>query len=164
MKPLIILMLLAGATLAADDPAGWNGAKWGMTEEQILQALPGQAVRLDPPEKFNHARVHIPTLDLAGASFHVYFVPDEKGGLNSVLLSPEKEPPIGFDFLFQSLQNLLVEKYGQPWVSTEGHNTEIRWSLKTTTITLSRIKFPEFPNLQIISLQYKRKDPDLDKL
>jgi hypothetical protein len=74
-----------------------------------------------------------------------------------------KPPSQGIDYLFQELQNLLVEKYGRPWTSSEGHQTEIQWSLKTTTITLSRVKFPGI-SIQLLDLQYKKKSANLDKM
>ena len=146
----------AALAAAADDPAGWTTAKWGMTAEQILAAVP-QAQRLDPPEK-NGARVHIPELDLAGGQFHVYFVPDKDGLLRAVVLTtPITPPPAGFDSLVQNLQNLLVEKYGRPWKSDGEVATEFEWSFATTTITLSRMKF-EGKTLSV-TLRYRKKDP-----
>jgi hypothetical protein len=146
---------------AAEDPAGWTAAKWGMTDAQILQALPGQAVPLDPPQIHGLARVQIKSLDLAGTKFSVTFVSDEKGCLSSVLLHPSDKGPL--DSLFQTLENMLVEKYGRPWSSNADHETKIQWSLKATTITLSHLKYPGLP-VEILNLQYKRKDPDLDKM
>ena len=164
MTPLrlsIYMMLAAGCAMAADDPGGWTAARWGMTDAQILQAIP-EAPRLDPPEKVNHARVHIEAFDLAGAIFHVYFVPGKDGTLDSVLLSPQ-QPAEGFVYLFQHLQELLVQKYGRPWTSKEGATSELQWSLKITTISLSLASIPAI-NLQILTLQYRKKSADLDKM
>jgi hypothetical protein len=44
---MIALCLLL---LAAADPGGWTVARWGMSPDQILAAIPG-AVRLEHPEK-----------------------------------------------------------------------------------------------------------------
>lgn len=153
-------MMLAVAALAADDPGGWTSAKWGMSDDQILQAIP-QAARLDPPEKVNHARVHIPAFDLAGAQFHVYFIPDQVG-LAGVILSA-KEPDEGLDALFRHLQELLVQKYGRPWTAGVDQTTDLQWSLPTTTITLSMVRIPAI-KMQMLSLSYKKKSADLDKL
>jgi hypothetical protein len=154
------MLMMATAFIAADDPGGWTAAKWGMTDAQILQAVP-TATRLDPPDADAH--VQIKSFPLAGSDFHVLFQSDKDGRLQAVLLSPIGTPSEGFDYLFQNLQNLLVEKYGRPWSSTEGHQTKIQWSLKTTTITLSQAKFPGI-DIQILNLHYKRKDPDLEKM
>ncbi len=158
--PIYMMLALSVAAVAADDPGGWTAAKWGMTDAQILQAIPA-ATRLDPPEKVNHARVHIESFDLAGAIFHVYFVPG-KDGLENVILSPRK-PDEGFASLFQRLQELLVQKYGRPWISTEDRTTELQWSLKTTTLTLSLSRIPAI-DMEILTLQYKKKSADLDKM
>jgi len=153
-------MMAASSAAQPTDPGGWTAAKWGMTDAQILAAIPA-ATRLDPPDAGAH--VHIKSFDLVGASFHVLFQSDKDGHLQAVLLSPVEPPAEGIDYLFQNLQNLLVEKYGRPWTSTEGHETEIQWSLKTTTVTLSRIKFPGM-DIQILNLHYKRRSADLDKM
>jgi len=166
MKKILTLaacILYMSPAQAADDPGGWTGAKWGMSADQILQALPDQAVRLNPPEKYNHATAHIPSFQLAGASFHVYFIPDNDGHLKSVVFSPLDVTREGLDFLFQRLQNLLIEKYGRPWKSTEQANTEIQWTFKTTTIILSRTQVKDF-GTQFVSLRYKQKESDLDKM
>ena len=159
--PIYMILATAAVLVAADDPGGWTAAKWGMTDEQILQAVPA-ATRLDPPEKFNHARVHIPSFDLAGSRFHVYFIPGPAGQLDQVLLSAEP-CDAGYDVLFQQLQELLVQKYGRPWSSAEGNTTEFQWSLKTTTITLSRTKNQAI-NIEFLHLQYSKKSADLDKM
>jgi len=159
---MYMMLVLAAIATGADtqDPGGWTAAKWGMTDAQVLAAIP-VATSLDPPDAGAH--VHIKSFDLAGAAFHVLFQADKDGRLQSVLLSPVGTPAEGINYLFQNLQNLLVEKYGRPWTSTEGHGTEIQWSLKTTTITLSRVKFPGI-DIQILNLHYKRKSVDLDKM
>ena len=161
MRTITILIIMAAAAAAQPaDPGGWTAAKWGMSDAQILAAIPA-ATRLDPPDAGAH--VHIKSFDLAGAAFHVLFQTDQDGRLQAVLLSPVGDPAEGIDYLFQTIQNLLVEKYGRPWTSTEAHETEIQWSLKTTTITLSRVKFPGI-DIQILNLHYKRKSADLDKM
>ena len=164
---LSMYMMIAAVVQAADDPGGWTAAKWGMTDAQILQAIPA-ATRLDPPEKNTHAGVQIESLELSGKDFHVLFVPDSKGLLNSVLLVPAaKYEGRGLDGLFKDLEQLLVEKYGRPWITNAGKElkqTVDQWSLKTTTIILSLAWSPLAPEMQIITLQYRRKAADLDKM
>jgi hypothetical protein len=155
-----MLPLLA---LAADDPAGWSKARWGMTDQQIIDGFAGQAVRLDPPDKVNGARVWIESLDLAGTNFQVYMVPDKDGRLSSVLLSP-RDLADGTDSLFQTLGELLVQKYGRPWKTGEEDGiTEEQWTFSTTVVTLTRGKLP-MTKTRIVNIQYRKKSPDLDKL
>ena len=161
MRLLPIIMMSLLTAVAADDPGGWTAAKWGMTDDQLLAAFPGQAARLDPPDAGAH--VHIKPLQLSGADFHVLFQSDKDGRLTSVLLSPIGQPPQGYDLLFQSLQNLLSEKYGRPWKSDSADKTEFQWSLKTTIISLSRIQIAGL-SPQIINLHYRQKPADLDKM
>jgi hypothetical protein len=142
------------AATAADDPCGWTTARWGMTADQILAAVP-QSQRLDQPER-NGARITVPSLDLAGAKFHVWFIPDDHELLRAVVLDSGVTPPgAGFDSLFQDLENMLVEKYGRPWKSDEVA-TELQWSFQTTTLTLSRMKF--HGQTLSVAIHYRRKD------
>jgi hypothetical protein len=158
------MMLTAAVTSAADadDPGGWTKAKWGMTEAELLAAFPGQAARLDPPDKNTGCRVVIKDFTLSGVNFQVYMMPDPDGRLSSVLLQPAKSDD-QTDQLFQDLQNLLVQKYGRPWKTAEGNNAEIQWTFKTSTVTLARTRFPGFTT-QLVHVRYAHKDPDLDKM
>ncbi|HTX34337.1 MAG TPA: hypothetical protein VME43_04920 [Bryobacteraceae bacterium] len=146
-----IMVALALACAAVEDPGGWTKAKWGMTDDQVLAAFPGQAARLDPPE-LNGARVSIKSIELSGAEFRVYFIPDAAGHLRAVILNAVK--PTGA--LFQSLENLLVAKYGRPWKTDEAGDSGVQWSFPTTVITLTRVQVPNF-GTQFLSLAYKLK-------
>jgi hypothetical protein len=120
----------------------------------------------DPPDSVNHARIHIKSVDLASASFEVYFVPGPDALLTQVILSADRHAPAGLDAVFQTLENLLVEKYGHPWKSDEGGVTKVQWSLPATTITLSKIKIAAFgPETWSVNLIYTRRmASDSDKL
>jgi len=156
MRRAALCLLAALAAFAAEDPGGWTKAKWGMTDDQLLAAFPEQAVRLDPPEQ-NGARVAIRSIDLAGAKFDVYFIPSD-AGLRKVVLTAQHQPATSLDFLFQTVQNLLVDKYGRPWRSDESAATSLQWSFPTTTIVFDRMRVSGF-GTQFLSLIYTRKSP-----
>lgn len=164
MRPLLCAVAL-GAVLFAADPGGWSKAKWGMTEDQILQAFGAEAVRLEPPEKVSDVPVHIAVpIQLAGVPFRALMIPDEDGKLSSVLLAPVHTSD-ETDVLFQNLKELLSQKYGHPLLTTqEGHFTEVLWLAGSTVITLSRVVLPLTSEQRIVSLKYAPKSVDLDHL
>jgi hypothetical protein len=139
MRSVSLLIALAAALSAADDPGGWTAAKWGMTEAQLRDAFPAQPV----------------SVELAGTTFHVRFI-STKDALTQVKLDPVEPVKQGLDSLFQDLQNMLVEKYGRPWSSTEGPTSELQWTFKTTTISLSRVRLSGF-GTQFVFLTYRKK-------
>ena len=187
--------MMSAAAVAADDPAGWSAAKWGMSDAEILHAIPA-ATRLDPPEKVgmsaeqsaqlaklrndlrrmrgqpelpaepvhgNQVLAHVAVpVELARTKFRALMVPDQAGRLASVLLSPIHQTDATVA-LFESLEQLLVQKYGRPWTTRDGDSAEIQWTIKTTVITLTRWHSPMTGTLHV-SIQYKRKSADLDKM
>lgn len=164
MRSLYIVMLAVLAASAADDPGGWTKAKWGMTEPQIADAFGKDAVRLDPPEKISDIQVHLAVpVDLAGVQFRALMVPDAAGKLDSVLIDPVNQSDAN-DGLYQSLQELLVQKYGQPWKASEELGiSELQWTVGTTVITLTRGKLP-LTDQRIVNIHYRKKSSDLDKM
>lgn len=159
----LVLLLLASSMLAvaADDridPSGWTKAKWGMTDADILQAFDGDAVRLATPEKVSGIRINvaIEQIEITGVKFKALMIPAPDGKLKNVLLSPrkgEQEDPS----LFRRLQDLLVRKYGRPWLNTVDHTTDAQWTLPTTVITLTMTSLPAMNFC--VSLKYAQK-PD----
>jgi len=167
-KPLSVLILVTTA-VAAEDPGGWSKARWGNTDEEIIQAFAGEVVLFDHPDAANHARIGIESMELADTKMRVQMVPGPDNRLQSVLISPRRLDD-GTDMLFQSLGELLVQKYGHPWKSEEDNRTELQWTFKTTIVTLTRIRIAgppslRMPGLQVVHLQYKQKlNTNLDKL
>jgi len=159
---ILIYALLGGACFslpAADDPGGWSKAKWGMSEPQLADAFGPGIVRLDPPDKVSGIPVLLAVdLDLAGSPFRAKLILDKYGKLSSVLLQPRQTDACGA-YLFQSLQNSLVEKYGRPWKSEAGMSTDLQWSLATTVIHLSLAQEKQL-GFCLLTLQYKHKPVD----
>lgn len=155
MRSAYIMMALAGALLAGDDPGGWSKAKWGMTDEEILKAFDGQAKRWENAAPGQRGGLAIYGLEIAGVKFDVSMGFDKEDKLLGVSFAPSDQMEESRKVLdghasaqvlamrakatFQALENLLVEKYGRPWKSDEGTNsTEMQWTFPTTVITLSR--------------------------
>jgi hypothetical protein len=101
-------------------------------------------------------RVAIPSFTLVRVSFRALLVPDQDGRLDSVTLSPV-DHAAETNALFETLEQMLVQKYGRPWVTKDGERAEIQWTVRTTVITLSRWR--GLSARLYVSIQYKRKDP-----
>lgn len=86
-----LCLLLAAAPAAAPAPAApegpvmpllsatsaFRGAGWGMTVEEVLKAFPGQARRLDPPQRLADGKsieVAVEPLELGGLSYRAHFL------------------------------------------------------------------------------------------
>lgn len=150
------MIAASSAAIAADDPGGWSKANWGMTADQILAAFPGEAARMPEPDKYNHAAVSIDSIDVAGTTFRVYFIPDDAGRLAAVNIQP-RDMAGNSESTFQSVENLLVEKYGRPWKSDDAE-TELQWTFPTTTLTLAKTTLPG-SRAVFVSLTYTHRIP-----
>ena len=94
----------------------------------------------------------------SSSRYRAYF---EDGKLDHVLFTPVSASD-QTDQTFQSLENLLVQKYGRPWRSDEDQ-TELQWSFPTTTIHLNRMKLPG-SDMRLINLIYRQRRPETNPL
>jgi hypothetical protein len=147
---LLPLIAAAAIAIAADDPAGWSKARWGMSDAQILQAFDGQAVRAG-------SRIVIPSIELAGARFRVTFQPDKAGHLHSVVFTAI-DPPT--DSLAQAVEELLASKYGHPWKTQAAHTTDTQWAVGATVIQLTHTHLHQPVEFQLITLRYALQSAD----
>ncbi|MDR3566322.1 MAG: hypothetical protein P4N59_33475 [Negativicutes bacterium] len=160
-KGILVSLLVVAAAIAADDPGGWTKAKWGMTEAQLAEAFGPDIVRLDPPDSIAGGKIKIfqaVDVQIGGTPFRAKLVPDKDGKLDSVLFSARDKKDVN-QYTFQSLQELLVQKYGRPWKSAAGQDAEFQWSLGSTVITLSFTQYKDVDWSNLI-LQYRHKSPD----
>lgn len=159
MRTLTLALCFAAAVTAADDPAGWTKARWGMTETELAEAFGPEIVHLDPPERISGVPVHLAVdVDLAGTPFRAILAPDKDGKLYNVVLSPRQEKDRS-PYTFQSIENLLVQKYGHPWKTAANHTTELQWSFPSTVIVLSITEMKQL-DFCLLTLQYKHKTED----
>jgi hypothetical protein len=168
---LALALALAAAAFAADDPGGWTSAKWGMSEAQVRAAVPA-AVELTGP--LDHrtfyrtnaiaddkwvAPIGIPSLDLAGAKWEVFFLFD-RGKLARIELAPSEKSAAQF----QAVEDLLAIKYGHPF-DRQTTDTIIvhtaQWSFPSTVIVLRHTRNPVLA-IESLYLTYERRsDPPL---
>src|SRR4051812_42076671 len=88
LKPILTLCLAAAAAIAADDPAGWTAAKWGMTVDQVRAAVPEAHPVTGPvfEKKIPAAPLGIDQVEIAGCDWQVFFL------FNPALVSVRLEP------------------------------------------------------------------------
>jgi hypothetical protein len=154
MMPLLLF--------AAEDPGGWTKAKWGMSSAEIIKLFEGDAIKEDLPAGSTFGRISIPAYEVVGTKFYVLLITDKDDRLDHVSMRPVAMADCT-DQLFQSLEELLVQKYGRPWKSDESGTTEFQWTFATTVITLSRTK-SSITGAALLSVSYKRRAPGFDKM
>lgn len=157
--PVLIFALLAGALFAADDPGGWSKAKWYMTEAQLAGAFGADHIVRVPMA--DHSTAPGLDIELDGKPFRAVFGLKD-GGLASVSLAPRQDQDRN-GRAFQSLVDLLVQKYGRPWKSERGEmfrTVEYQWSFPTTVISLSLTTTPGVEGVAILDLNYHRTAAD----
>lgn len=101
-----------------EDPHGWNKAKWGMTQAQIIVAFDGKP-HMAQDEIMALAGIESKVLTLeefliGNMKFRVQFAFDEKGGLRQVLLRPIGDPKIVPKPAYSNIKSALTEKHGKP--------------------------------------------------
>jgi hypothetical protein len=159
---MLLALTLALATIAgaADDPAGWTAAKWGMTTDQVRAAIP-DAVPLTGREADRKIDGHlsplgVPQIKLGPATVAGYFLFDASGKLESVAFKADQVSTSAT--MFVNLSLALAEKYGRPMESTEGKNRTAQWTFPTTTIDLRYTEIPAI-GFQTLWLTYHIRTP-----
>lgn len=149
---------LAGSVQAEDVP-GWRETRWGMTEDEVLAAMKGEANRVPTPRE-RAGRVEaleIPQYAIGPYRFKVTFNFTE-GKLVGVILTGDKDSPVSYP----GVKDMVVAKYGAPASeSPTAIGRHAQWNFPSTRIALAEIRAP---GLTIISLSYSPPAKDLDKL
>jgi hypothetical protein len=149
--PLIVLMYPGAAQV--QDVEGWAGARWGMTERQVLQTFTGKAKRLRGPEGGRTypawpsgarvAEVGIDSALVGGVALDAQFLFDPARGLDGIVLKPAWGRST--DASFQSVERALELEYGRPpdrRASQDGDLIESVWRSPTTHVELVLIDTP----------------------
>ena len=134
--------------LAAADPGGWTVAKWGMSPDQILAAVPG-AVRLERPEKLKDGPAPIA---LQEADRRILFICDPT--LRAVAIQFTEPDPAQF----LRVEAHLVSKYGRPWHRETSEIEQSGWTFATTLIQLRRVALRNIP-FRSLWLTYRLRQP-----
>ncbi len=137
MRLLLLSVLLIASPVLAAEPAatpGWRAARFGMTPDEVLAALPGEAVRITPEVKLadgNAIPVGIDGYVLEGLAFDVRFV-FTGGKLVLVSLRTPARKPVDAD-AYTRLRDALVKRWGSPLEETSDaaliDMRQTRWNL-----------------------------------
>ncbi len=173
---------------------GWNKAKWGMSDEVLLETFHLKAIKIKEQKnprfsiimsllKLNDslkAHIMIPNFKISSLLFDVYFLVDSSNKLERVILL-EKEKSTEAKYFY--LKKLLTEKYGKPvdenkqrksWKSLgsgvpDDYEIESVWNFVNTNIELEyrEVSLPSSilkDNCFLRIMYYQSQTEDLDKL
>jgi hypothetical protein len=153
-----------------------------MTEQQVLDAFKGQAVRLEKPQptdprKDRTVKLTIPKYEIDGTSYDVRFGFNKDGGLNVVTLMSmvyrnqdaavisrgEGASLLRTAAAFDALTKLLTQRYGAPTSQTGGpRKREAMWSLPSTIIELGYMYSAMV--MEVVTLTYSPPSSEGNKL
>jgi hypothetical protein len=183
-KPILALILAVSVpwllpaqqrTGPAEDPGGWNKAKWGMTRDQLVQAFGDQVKEF---ETLNGKAFGIPSWSISDRAYSVSLVFDKLDRVDEVKISPlgtARRKAVGSkpDFFVVPLQKaaasrtelftLLRDKYGEPITNSMEHvggggiRCWFRWFLPRTEIFLSTLEGPVGADVGIVTLTYRQR-------
>ncbi len=158
---LFAITLTMGATCCfaqrPTDVPGWQAARWGMSEPEVVKAFNGAAKQIGFPLNRRSygdgvANYGVPDLVIEGLPFHSEFVVDRNGFLVRVAIKAAGNPSQG-DFL--ALEKGLNAKYGPPdFVAADGITKIRRWLFPTTIIELSFLDAQSSLGLRVLGVFY----------
>lgn len=133
---VVVLCLLSFVAVSQPkDPGGWQGAKWGATEEQVTKAFPGA---VGPNKVLADGALYngleLSTFKLVDEEFGVVFWFNKTTSkLSKVAIGLTEDN----DAAYLTLYALLITKYGTPSYQEE---TTFVWVAGLTSISLARVK------------------------
>ena len=168
MKKILLICIItfafnyASAQETKNNVVGWGKAVWGMNEEDLIKTFP-DAIKLEKPELVLHSdgtfvSIIIPNYKVGKQNFKVSFQmrPNTKT-LSNILMELNDTP---LNAIFDSITNLLIEKYGEPKNKTESeYNKVILWVYPKTKITLTRIVMKDL-YLDKLRILYSQREGD----
>jgi hypothetical protein len=186
---IIFMILYAPLALGEEvkDVLGWRQARWGMSEDEVLRAFKGEAVRrteaeLGKEEKNPHWPVYWPivikniniTSLYHNSNYDIYFVFDKKNksliAINiekpgaSYIDKPSKEKSYVSNSHFNELEALLINKYGMYTNINEDHSivgktTVAIWVFNSTIIKLSFTDGGGGTKKSYLEVSYHKRNP-----
>jgi hypothetical protein len=146
-----------------DADSAWEQTKAQLDEQSRQHGVsvpPRPAAQPKPKQEPNavDVRLAIQPVDIDGAQFRALLIPDKVGKLDSVQLCPIHNAD-ATDARFQSLEQLLVQKYGRPWSTKDSISQEFQWTRGQTVISLTLVHLP-FTGGTSLTILYKLKPPE----
>lgn len=175
----LALVALGLSTVRAqkpDDVPGWQEARWGMTEPELVEAFKSRVTKLPERQALKdnqgYADYSIQDYEIEGNKFTVFFDMDmQTKKLMRVRMSLNEETSmLSKDTLyFPKYESLLTRKYGAPSFKNDERSRgmvilEREWFFKTTTVKLSYV-WSSMGNFSWLKIMYfASKSGDLDKV
>ncbi len=123
----------------------WRAARWGMTQDEVLKAFPGEAKRLEPPLKLadgNTVALGIDRYAVGATDFLVKFVLDGAGKLALVSLRTDPKT-FAKPEVFQATRKALADQLGAPGAESSDDNfvdlRQVSWWTKRDRIDLKYV-------------------------
>jgi hypothetical protein len=168
---IIALCVISGVFGQPKDPKdieGWSKSRWGMTEEEILKAFKGKAVRLKEKETYHgaYATIGINDLEIDGHKYQVRFLMDNiKETLQQVNIKLKDNELSAARRIFRELEVMLVEKHGPPSLKTAQKQKDFScmittWNFPTTVIKLLYLDIRPI-NLRMFMIIYRQPHKEI---
>ena len=149
------------------DVLGWEGARWGMSSEDIVRVFDERVKKLPKTELFLglHVDYVIPEFELQGKQFTVYFQnSDNTKTLSQILIRlTELESLEPREKIFNNLESLLKRQYGKPLDLIDERRTSVDgflfidltriWRFPTTTVELA-YSWDNQINASLLTIRY----------
>ncbi len=119
--PVAIICLVISSLALGDDAGVWRGAKFGMTEAELIKAFPGEIQTLSKVETFDHgkfAKLGIPSIRIGNYTYEARFIMDK--GSNTLTMINIYSDGGECSSMYDDLRNKLEAKYGTPSIVKEG--------------------------------------------
>jgi hypothetical protein len=171
---LVFLLLLCIVTLSqTKDVTGWNKSYWGMTITEIDSVFKNQIITKEKNE-FNesYSNREIQNLEISSDKYRVIFIMNKKTDkLIGVTITPMQKDAEGLKWNFNSLDQMLVDKYGQPSFKYESPITDRNiveskyvWNFKSTIITLDYYEMKSVSYKSMFLAYEQRNSIDNEKI
>jgi hypothetical protein len=161
------IFYIQALTAQPKDVDNWKGAKWGMTESEILKALNGEAIKLRAkkvyPRGTAYATVGIREVIIDSNKFEVYFLMNNDSVLKQINLGMTSQHMDNSLEAFESLKKTLIKEYGEPLKekSKGKGNSQVLgaiWVFPTTVIILYGIG-SDLGRIEIMYIKNTGKTP-----
>jgi hypothetical protein len=165
----LLFVFLAAAAVAQDvpDATGWSTAKWGMTLEQVKEAVPGSRAPVQIEKDYGlliRLEASPVKLGLYSAEANLEFQPD-RDYLSAVSVKIADGIPRAS--AYELLRQALIDKYSKPTSedSTTDRNSfgsrkvtkKVQWRLKSSTIVLT---WSDYGDIGYVSVRYSERKAD----
>lgn len=141
---LLLAVAHAEAATVGQEAVAWRAARWGMSQDEVVKAFPGEAKPLEKPIVLPDGNVVAVGIDehvVASTKLQVRFVFDSAKLALVSLRSPEKSPATPDTYV--TLAKHLAKELGGPGEETKDDNfvdmRQTRWNVGGTRIDLKYI-------------------------